>query len=281
MATTFSYAQAAKGVIATPSAANPASTEPNKPAVKADEQSIISSVQTEPETTAPTAPTAETSQEAEKAAASTDKDSESTATAPSKTNVSGTSSPSVGASSTSTVSKEEEGSNTPNGTTESNWDKQSQVSGTDKQGNAQEAKDKPNASSDKDKKPPLKELKAAPLPAVNVWQQRKEAQEAKAKATAALKSAASSKPSASKTASVASSTSGDNHQELPKTAPQKKGADATSDGPKDRKRADGGKGRDESKSKSGHLWFFTTNVIAMDSELLERPGARFSPQSAS
>ncbi|KAF4290859.1 hypothetical protein KXW98_008695 [Aspergillus fumigatus] len=248
MATTFSYAQAAKGVIATPSAANPASTEPNKPAVKADEQSIISSVQTEPETTAPTAPTAETSQEAEKAAASTDKDSESTATAPSKTNVSGTSSPSVGASSTSTVSKEEEGSNTPNGTTESNWDKQSQVSGTDKQGNAQEAKDKPNASSDKDKKPPLKELKAAPLPAVNVWQQRKEAQEAKAKATAALKSAASSKPSASKTASVASSTSGDNHQELPKTAPKKKGADATSDGPKDRKRADGGKGRDENVS---------------------------------
>ncbi|KAF7180109.1 hypothetical protein CNMCM7691_009275 [Aspergillus felis] len=244
MAATFSYAQAAKGVIATPSAANPASTEPNKPALKADEQSTNSSVQMEPETAAPTA---ETSQETEKAAASTDKDSESTATAPSKTNPSGTSSPSVCPSSTSTVPKEEEGSNTPNGTSESNWDKQSQASGTDKQGNAQEAKDKSNAS-DKDKKLPLKELKAAPLPAINVWQQRKEAQEAKAKATAALKSAPSAKSSTSKTASVASSTSGDNHQELPKTAPKKKGTDATSDGPKDKKRADGGKGRDENVS---------------------------------
>ncbi|KAF7118278.1 hypothetical protein CNMCM5793_007694 [Aspergillus hiratsukae] len=245
MAATFSYAQAAKGVIATPSAANPASTEQNKPAAKTDEQSTSSSVQMEPETTAPTA---ETSQEAEKTAASTDKDSESTTTAPSKTNVSGTSSPSVGTSSTSTVPKEDESSNTPNGTTESNWDKQSQASGTDKQSNAQEAKDKTSASSDKDKKAPLKELKAAPLPAVNVWQQRKEAQEAKAKATAALKPASSAKPSASKTASVASSTSGDNHQELSKTAPKKKGADATSDGPKDKKRTDGGKARDENVS---------------------------------
>jgi la-related protein 1 len=244
MAATFSYAQAAKGVIATPSAANPASTEQDKPAPKTDEQSANSSVQMEPETTAGTA---KTSQEAEKTAASTDKDSESTTTAPSKTNVSGTSSPSVGTSSTSTVPKEDESSNTPNGITESNWDKQSQASGTDKQSNAQDAKDKASASSDKDKKVPLKELKAAPLPAVNVWQQRKEAQEAKAKATAALKPASSAKPSASKTASIASSTSGDNHQELSKTAPRKKGADATSDGPKDKKRADGGKGRDESK----------------------------------
>lgn len=241
MAATFSYAQAAKGVATTQPEAKTASAEPTTPVSKPDEQSTNSDIQAEPEI-APLK--TEKSEEIETVAISTDKDSESTATAPSKADIPGTSSPSVGASSTSTLLQEDEGSNTPNGTSESTWDKQSQASGTAKQTNGQDAKEK----SEEDKKVPLKELKAAPLPAVNIWQQRIEAQEAKAKATTPVKPASTSKSGPSKSTSAASSTSGDVQQDSSKTVSKKKGTEAASEGFKDRKKADGGKGRDDGES---------------------------------
>lgn len=90
-----------------------------------------------------------------------------------------------------TLPLEDEFSSNQNGTSES-WDKQSEVSvaaekstqltesGKEKGGDD----DWVNVSVPKIEK----ELKAAPIPAVNVWQQRKEAQEAKTKASAALRS---------------------------------------------------------------------------------------------
>lgn len=227
----FSYAQAAKGLPATPQSAKAASTDSSKTAPKPDEQNTDSSPQTNSE---PVPTETETTRDAEKAAASADKDSDPT---PTKPNVSGTSSPSEGTTSTSATGKDDE-ANTPNGTSDSTWDKQSQASGTEKPTNGTE--NTKGKSSEKEKAPP-KELKAAPLPAVNIWQQRKEAQDAKAKAIAALK------PAATKTASTTPSVPGDNTQDLPKTASKKKGADGVSEGGKDRKRTDGRKGRDEGK----------------------------------
>lgn len=234
MAATFSYAQAAKGVA--PSVPSAKTTpEPNNVS-KPDEQDSNSTSQTENAVTSQT----EAPQEAEKTPVNSVKESETTAPA-SKTNASGTTSPSAG-NSTSTEAKDE-GSNTPNGTSESTWDKQSQASASEKpQGGDENPKEKP--TEDKEKEEPPKELKAAPLPAVNVWQKRKEAQEAKSKTVQPLKPATNSaKNGNAKTTSATSSISGDNQQEPPKTAPKKKAVDAASEGA-GRKRT----GRDENAS---------------------------------
>lgn len=231
---TFSYAQAAKGLPATPQSAKASSTDSSKAAPNPDEMNTNSS----PQTNSDSVPAeTEAARDAEKTTASADKDSDPT---PTKPNVSGTSSPSVGTTSTSTTGKDDE-VNTPNGTSDSTWDKQSQASGTEKPSNGTEGtKGKSNSTSEKEKAPP-KELKVAPLPAVNIWQQRKEAQDAKAKAMAALK------PTVAKAASTTPSVSGDNTQDLPKTTSKKKGADGVSEGSKDKKRTDGRKGRDDGK----------------------------------
>ena len=103
--------------------------------------------------------------------------------------MSGTSSPSFEAASSSTLSKEEDIS-TPNETSE-NWDKQSQVSTSVEKSTQTTVGNKvPDTEEDWEKEPAFKtpgekELKAAPLPTVNFWQARKEAQEAKTKALAA------------------------------------------------------------------------------------------------
>ncbi|PYH89438.1 hypothetical protein BO71DRAFT_109284 [Aspergillus ellipticus CBS 707.79] len=234
MAATFSYAQAAKGIAPAPSSAK---ADPTQETSKIEEQNADSSSQTNTETVSSKV---ETAQEGEVIEAA-DKEVDHTTNA--KVSASGTSSPSDGSSSTSTIPKDDEESNTPNGTSESTWDKQSQVSGTEKATNAgEDAKDK---TTEKEKTVPAKELKVAPLPTVNIWHQRKEAQEAKAKAIAALKPTA--KSGTSKTTSAASSISGDHQPEPSKPAPKKKGSDNT-EGPKDRKKTDGGKGREDSAS---------------------------------
>ncbi|KAB8230532.1 La domain family [Aspergillus alliaceus] len=230
MAATFSYAQAAKGV--TPAQPSAKAAEPNQ-ALKPEEQNASAASEGENAVTSKT----EASPETEKAPANSDKELESTVVEDFK-DVSGTSSPSVGASSASTSPKDDEGSNTPNGTSESTWDKQSQASGTDKQTNgAENTKEK---SAEKEQSEPPKVLKAAPLPAVNIWQQRKEAQEAKAKTLKPVGPAA--KTGTSKTTSAASSVSGDAQQEQSKAGSKKKGGDA--EGAKDRK----SKGRDDAAS---------------------------------
>ena len=229
----FSYAQAAKGLPATPQSANAAPTDGSKTTQTPDEENTDSNPQSSSETV--TAET-ETPRDAEKTTDSADKEFETVPATKSKAHASGTSSPSVGTSSTSANGKDDETSNAANGTSDSTWDKQSQASSTEKPSNGTEdAKDtKGKSKSKSEKAAPPKELKAAPLPTVNIWQQRKEAQDAKSKAFASLK------PGATKGAST---TQGSGEQDLPKTASKKK--DGVSEGAKDRKKTDGRKVRED------------------------------------
>ncbi|KAI9840061.1 MAG: hypothetical protein M1819_000254 [Sarea resinae] len=100
----------------------------------------------------------------------------------SQNGISSPSSPAFGTSSTSTLPKEDDISCTPNLSSESTWDKQSQASvvleKSSENGN-NSAKDK---EGEKEKATP-KILKEAPPPAINFWLQRKEAQEAKTRVT--------------------------------------------------------------------------------------------------
>ncbi|KKK23127.1 hypothetical protein P175DRAFT_0529537 [Aspergillus ochraceoroseus IBT 24754] len=226
MAAAFSYAQAAKGIATTqPSKTAELSTTASKP----DEQTSTPEVSTDAPASKPDAPN-----DVENVTVN----GEDEFPIDSKADLSGTSTPNAATAQTSTSSKDEEGLNTPNGTSEAAWDKQSQASGSDKpDATTDGAKEK---SSEKEKPAPPKPLKAAPLPAVNIWQQRMEAHEAKAKAVAALKPTA---PKNSKPTSDASSISGES-QDQSKASSKKKGGDAA-DGGKDRKKADGTKGREE------------------------------------
>ncbi|KAJ6103066.1 hypothetical protein N7486_005493 [Penicillium sp. IBT 16267x] len=243
---TFSYAQAAKGASETPVPAKPVSTEPEKTESKPEEQT--NNVPAEPVTT--TSET-ETPQETEKATTSVDDDAEFTTVTSkhanrSKAVHSRTSSPSV--RSTAAHSKDGESSNTSNGTQEPSAEKQAQSDiKAEKAGNdAEEQKEKSGKSeksektekSDKsekaEKSTPPKELKAAPLPSVNIWLQRKEAQQAKAKTSPA--------PTASKANS--GKATDENQQDLPKTNSKKKGTDSPQEGTKGGKKADGAKARD-------------------------------------
>lgn len=93
------------------------------------------------------------------------------------------SSPSFGTASTSTLPKEEDEFSVPNGSSDSTWDKQSQTSQIADRNHEkpEDEKDQAKSNSWNKESPSAAPLKAAPQPAVNVWQQRKEAMEAKAK----------------------------------------------------------------------------------------------------
>jgi la-related protein 1 len=247
----FSYAQAAKGLSTTATSQQPAKSSTDQAAIvshreesnnspAADESANSSSTQTEVAV--------------EKGELGPDSESKSATTASSKNVVSGTSSPSFGTASTSTLPKEDDISVIPNGTSDSTWDKQSQASvPLEKPNAAGEVKKEEASNPPSEKSAPVKELKAAPIPAVNVWQQRKEAQEAKAKANAAaLKSVAAnaSKLAPVKPANVGQQTSGD-IQDPSKPGSKKKTADGQTDATgsqgKDRRRADTAKSREDGK----------------------------------
>ena len=94
------------------------------------------------------------------------------------------SSPGFGTASTSTLPKEDDLFSTPNGSSDSTWEKQSQTSQNGiKNGEKADAEKEQNADNTWDEEPqPPVSLKEAPPPAINFWQQRIEAQDAKAKA---------------------------------------------------------------------------------------------------
>ena len=245
MAATFSYAQAAKGLSSTQPTRS-SSTEPNEAGSKPEEQTADSDAQVNQDPAASETDAAAARGTEKFATEPSSKEEESTPVANAKQDIPGTSSSSVGNS--STAPKDEESSNTANGTSESTWDKQSQASGVEKPNGAASAGETKEKSSEKEKNvSPPKELKAAPLPSVNVWQQRREAHEAKSKVTGNLKPASpSNKPAPSKTTvSSTSSTSGDLQQDQPKAALKKKATDGASENVKPRGKADGGKGRDD------------------------------------
>ncbi|KAG5294860.1 La domain family [Histoplasma ohiense] len=208
----FSYAQAAKGFSTLPTVPNvvekqnksnttssgPSSNRTATGSVDGDRssQTVASSTDMEPSSVA-----AEPTNTTSKSQSSSQRNSYSTVTAPavgtpaigtpSKSATSGTSSPRAGATSSATLPKEDDARGLPNGLSDSNWDKQSQVSGSvEKSSESGETSKEKSKENGWEKDPAvLKELKAAPIPTVNVWQQRREAQEAKAKASAAFKSA--------------------------------------------------------------------------------------------
>lgn len=93
------------------------------------------------------------------------------------------SSPSFGTASTSTLPKEDEILSAANGSSDSTWDKQSQGSqnGLKTSEKAETGKEPTNTPTWDEESVPTISLKEAPPPAVNVWQHRREMQNAKAK----------------------------------------------------------------------------------------------------
>jgi len=239
---TFSYAQAAKGLSTT----NTAQSSPKLPTERPSETSHedgSSKTSVSNQTSNTVVP--DNHAESDKPESIADPESKSTTTGSSKNVVSNTSSRSIGTASTSTLAKEDEIPAIQNGTSDSTWDKQSQTSNpTDKPASIAESKD---GSSKQSEKSAQKELKAAPLPVVNIWQQRKEAQEAKAKANAAvLKSVP---PPTGKTTStkVASQANGDYSDSSKSTANNKK-----KDGQSDLASGSLGKDRKRTDTKKPH-----------------------------
>jgi la-related protein 1 len=256
MSATFSYAQAAKGVSATPVVpSKPTSTEPEKSDAKTEEPSESVPAPTESVTTASET---ETPQEPETATTSVNNDAEFTTVTSkhahrSKATNSRTSSPSV--RSNAAQSKEGDASNTANGTTDASSEKQAQSDAkADKTENGSETSKEKSEKSEKSEKAekatPPKELKAAPLPSVNIWQQRKEAQEAKAKSTPS--------PAAGKGKSEEA------QQESGKASSKKKGTDGASEGTKGKK--SDGKGRDEALSSVADASSWPTPQVALGEE---------------
>lgn len=232
---TFSYAQAAKGVSGTP-ALSKTPSESEKTDSKPEEHTTVETTTDE----APAPTESEPVQQPEVVAEENKDDDFTTVTnkhaAKTKAINSRTSSPSVRTGSKARKSKEDD-SHTPNGNADATAEKQAPSEGqTEKAEGAAEKSAEKSEDSEKIASPP-KELKAAPLPSVNIWQQRREAQDAKVKAVP--KSTSTSKAASTKAASTADETQQDS-----KTGSKKKGADGAQEGAKDRKKTDGGKGRD-------------------------------------
>jgi la-related protein 1 len=204
-----------------------------------------------------TASETETPQEPETATTSVDNDAEFT-TVTSKhahrskaNNNSRTSSPSV--RSNAAQSKEGDASTT-NGTPDASAEKQDTKAEKSENGteNTKEKSDKSEKAekAEKEKAAPPKELKAAPLPSVNIWQQRKEAQEAKAKTIPA--------PATGKGKSEES------QQDSSKAGSKKKGTDGASEGTKGKK--SDGKGRDEALPPVADASSWPTPQVALGEE---------------
>lgn len=275
---TFSYAQAAKGLSGTPAPSKAASTDTEKSEAKSEDQSNHATTES-----VTTASESETLREADKVTADSTDDAEFTTVtskhaARSKATNSRNSSPSVGPRSTNEKSKEGDSSNVTNGTTESSSEKQPKTdakadkSEASSEGSKEkseksekpeksEKSEKPEKSdksdkTEKKKEEPPKELKAAPLPSVNIWQQRKEAQEAKAKTA----------PTTPAPTSQTGSKTDESPQNTTKAASKKKGGDGTPDGTKDRKKTEGGKGRDDALPAVGDAAVWPTPEVAVGEE---------------
>jgi la-related protein 1 len=224
MAATFSYAQAAKGVA--PTQPSKAPSESNTPVSKTDEQSPEI-----PQTGADVAaPKANGAAEVDNMEVGNEKEVSSP-----KTEVSGTASPSAGAVASPPTQKEDQDSGAMNDAPDPTSEKRSQTPASGKHSTSAEGPEgKPSEKKKKEKPGPPKELKAAPLPAVNIWQQRKEAQDSKVQASPVT--AAKSSKATSETSSV----SEDNQDQL-KSASKKKGGDST-----EKRKGDSVKGQEES-----------------------------------
>ncbi|KAJ5926454.1 hypothetical protein N7516_008227 [Penicillium verrucosum] len=234
---TFSYAQAAKGVSGTPTPSKTPS-ESEKTDSKPEEQTVV-------ETTTDDVPAPTESEPVQKSeVVAEEKDDDFTTVtnkhaAKTKATNSRTSSPSVRTGSKSRKTKEDD-SNTSNGNADAPAEKQVPSEGQTEKAEGAAEKTEKSEDSEKTASPP-KELKAAPLPSVNIWQQRREAQDARVKAVP--KSTPSSKAASTEAASTADETKQDS-----KASSKKKGTDGAQEGAKDRKKTDVAIGEEKKKS---------------------------------
>ncbi|PSN73200.1 hypothetical protein BS50DRAFT_464929, partial [Corynespora cassiicola Philippines] len=183
-AASFSYAQAAKGLSATPTsgaaptkstsgAASPAKDAGSAPAAAAATASWADDAEHDTSADKPadaSEPPSQTPQAEPKSSANSQPAS-----------VSMVSSPDLGASTASTVTKDDDVASLPNASSESTWENKSQAStSVDKTAELVEKTSDKAKAKDVERTPP-KPLQEAPVPAVNIWKQRAD-EAAKAKA---------------------------------------------------------------------------------------------------
>jgi la-related protein 1 len=184
---TFSYAQAAKGLSAPPSSttSKPSSgsaTPAKDPQVTTTPAAGVMNWADDAEAeTAPLEPTTSSQESRTQPPAPASKEPASEAPAPSAV-----SSPDLGASSASTVTKDDDMSSIPNTSSDSTWDNKSQASTSVEKSvdSIEKPSEKGEGRKGKGKgknveKAPAKPLTDAPVPMVNIWKQR--AEEAKAR----------------------------------------------------------------------------------------------------
>lgn len=241
MASTFSYAQAAKGMstTATPATQSKAPSGATTPALTAEPTGINWADDGEA--------TNHLLEDASEAMAKVDEPAANGVQKPAvnaqQPGESGISSPSVAAS---TTTKDDDASSIRNASSESTWDNKSQASNvaekpSDQVDGGSEKKQGKEKKEKKEKTPP-KPLQEAPIPQVNIWKQRAEANAAKAKvnpAPPAVKPAASA---AKPPAQTATNKSGDS-----KPSAAKKGKDGSVE-ENDGGKAINGRSRDEDQS---------------------------------
>lgn len=169
----FSYAQAAKGQSAAPgSTASKASSSGAATPAK-DSQSVSSSaaaVMSWAEDAEANDPRSEKSSSTRESRISNEKPSEPS----SELTAAALSSPEMGASTASTVTKDDDVSSVPNTSSDSTWENKSQASTSVEKSTEASEKTSQKGKGKKREQPPAKPLQEAPLPTVNIWQQRAE-----------------------------------------------------------------------------------------------------------
>jgi la-related protein 1 len=168
-ASTFSYAQAAKGM-STPVV----QSKPTSGAVTPAKDSVSATANGPTDSVPSWADEAESELQSDPAAATQESQPQESASAtvqPAESvEGSNISSPDLGASSASTVTKDDDVSSLPNASSDSTWDNKSQAStSVDKSADpVEKTSEKPK----KGKSAPAKPLQEAPLPTVNIWKKR-------------------------------------------------------------------------------------------------------------
>lgn len=178
MASTFSYAQAAKGISTPASASKSASgaATPAKEATTLASTSMAAARSWAEDVETDTLPE-EAATTAESCPARSERSSSNAARVSRSVDASSVSSPDLGASSSSTVTKDDDVSSIPNTSSESTWDNKSQAStSVDK---SAEPVEKTSEKVKKGKNTVVKPLLDAPVPTVNIWKLRADEQKAK------------------------------------------------------------------------------------------------------
>lgn len=170
-ASTFSYAQAAKGMSTPVPSSKPTSgtatpaKEPISTAMNGSATAVPSWADDAEADSVAVQPTATANEAQPQTASNTTQPTQAT-------EITSVSSPDLGASSVSTVTKDDDVSSLPNASSESTWDNKSQAStSVDK---SVEPVEKTSEKVKKGKNAVVKPLQDAPLPAVNIWKQRAE-----------------------------------------------------------------------------------------------------------